>query len=252
MNNKTSLLKRIEDKGAVVGAWMFFREPILAGTASRLGYDFVCIDMQHGVQSFNDMNAMISAVHLGDALPIVRSASCDEGLAGRYLDAGAVAVIFPMINTRAQAESCVRACYYPPMGERSMGAIGATLLFGDDYFDIGNDVTFPIPMIETRDAVENIDEILSVDGVDIVFVGPADLAVSYNLPPANDNPDPEYQAALARIVERCNAHGVIAGIYSSADLAQTRREQGFKLISISTDWDSAIGGISADLEAVTG
>jgi 4-hydroxy-2-oxoheptanedioate aldolase len=252
MKNAHSLLRRVQTKQTVLGAWMFFREPVIAGTASKIGYDFVCIDMQHGLQSFDNMTNMINAVHLGDALPIVRVASPDEGLAGRYLDAGAAAIIFPMINTREQAESCVRACLYPPKGARSMGPIGSSLLFGDDYFDFANVITCVIPMIETREAVENLDDILSVDGVNIVFVGPSDLAISYGLPPANDNPNPEYQAALARIVERCLAHNVIAGVYSSAALARNRIEQGFRLLSITTDWDSAIGGITADLDNVRG
>ncbi|MBU2983700.1 hypothetical protein KO498_17985 [Lentibacter algarum] len=250
MNKSLSLLDRIETEQTVLGAWMFFREPVIAGTASKQGYDFVCIDMQHGMQSFGDMTSMINAVRLGDALPLVRTASADEGLAGRYLDAGAAGVIFPMIETREQAEACVSACFYPPKGARSMGAIGATLLYGDDYFDVANSITSAIPMIETRLAVENLDEILAVEGVDIIFVGPSDLAISYGLPPANDSPDPEYQAALTRIVNRCRAHNVIAGIYSSALLGPQRIEQGFRLLSITTDWDSAVAGITADLNAV--
>lgn len=231
---------------------MFLREPIVAGTASKSGYDFVCIDMQHGMQDFGDMCSMIDAIRVGDALPIVRTASADEGIAGRYLDAGAAAVIFPMINTSAQAQACVRACYYPPMGERSMGAIGATMHFGDDYFDFANEITCAVPMIETREAVENLDEILSVDGVDMVFVGPSDLAISFGLEPMNDNPDPQFQAALLRIIEKCDKHGVIPGIYTSTQLAPKRIEQGFRLLSISTDWDCAVGGIIADLNAFKG
>lgn len=226
---------------------MFLREPVVAGVASKAGYDFVCVDMQHGMLDFGDMCSMIDAIGSGNALPVVRTASGDEGLAGRYLDAGAVAVIFPMINTKAQAEACVRACYYPPRGERSMGAIGATLHFGDAYFDVANDICLPIPMIETVEAVEHLEEILSVDGIDIVFVGPSDLAISHGLDPMNDNPDARFQSALQRIVAKCREQDVIAGIYTSAELANRRIEQGFRLLSISTDWDCAVGGILADL-----
>ncbi|MCY4461128.1 MAG: aldolase/citrate lyase family protein [Albidovulum sp.] len=250
MSRSLSLLDRIETNRIALGAWMFFREAIVAGTVSKLGYDFVCVDMQHGMQSFDDLTKMIGAIHHGGAVPLVRSESCDTGLAGRYLDAGAAGIIFPMVNSKEQAMVCVQACHYPPRGERSMGAIGASLYFGEDYFDFSNTITCAIPMIETREAVENIDSILEVDGIDVVFVGPSDLAISYGLSPSNDNPDPSFQAALTRIVERCNAHGVVAGVYSSAQVAQKRIDSGFRLLSISTDWDNAIDGFTVDLRSL--
>lgn len=248
--HKDSLEVRLAAGRPAFGAWMFFQEPGIAASASKLGFDFVVIDMQHGVAGFDATCRMIDAVRLGRAAAVVRLPGLDAGLAGRCLDAGAVGLIFPMINSRAEAEAAVRACKYPPHGLRSMGAIGATLHYGDDYFDHGNGLSAVIPMIETREAVANLDDILSVEGIDMVLVGPSDLAISYGQTPMSDNPDPEVQATLAHVAARCAAHGMVAGIYASAGLAAKRLAQGYRLVSIGTDWDAAIGGLAGDLAVV--
>ena len=232
---------------AAIGYWAFFREPLAAQLASQGGYDFVCIDHQHGAGDFATVTRMIDAVVIGEATPIARAPSAGPAGIGALLDAGALGVIIPMVNTAEEAAAAVRACRYPPAGERSMGAIAATVHHGDSYSVTANDTVLVIPMIETAAAVDRVFDIARTEGIDGLFVGPGDLAASLGRPPALDDPAPEYQSALGRVVDACRSAGIAAGIYSSVDLLEQRLDQGFRMISVSTDWDHIIDGIDDDL-----
>jgi 4-hydroxy-2-oxoheptanedioate aldolase len=235
-----------------LGAWMFLREPALAHAAARLEYDYVCIDVQHGLQSFDDVTAMLAAIAGGTATPMVRTPWNEPGLVGRFLDAGALGIIFPMIDSADDARRAVAACRYAPDGERSLGPIGAGLLHGPDYGPMANDVVMPIPMIETASALEHLDEILAVDGVDTIYVGPADLALSMGLRPGLDNDDPSYGEAITAIVEGCRRHGVVPGIHCSPQLADKRAAQGFRMLSVGYDFGPAMAALRADLQVAQG
>jgi 4-hydroxy-2-oxoheptanedioate aldolase len=245
----TNLLRdKLAGGGTALGAWMFLREPMLAHSAARLDYDYVCIDVQHGLQSFDDVTAMLLATAGGTATPIVRTPWNEPGLVGRFLDAGALGIIFPMINSAEDAARAVAACRYPPAGERSLGPIGAGLLHGADYFATANDSVLVIPMIETATAVARIDDILAVDGVDHIYVGPADLGFSMGLRPGLDNDDPRYGEAIETILEACGRHGVVPGIHCSPELAAKRAGQGFRFLSVGYDFGPAMAALRADLK----
>jgi 4-hydroxy-2-oxoheptanedioate aldolase len=237
----------LAEGGVAIGYWTFFREPLAAQLASQSGYDFVCIDHQHGAGDFAAVTRMIDAVIAGGATPIARTPSADPAPIGALLDAGALGVIIPMVNTAEEAASAVRACRYPPAGERSMGAIAATVHHGDDYFNEANDTILVIPMIETAAAVDQVFAIARTEGIDGLFVGPSDLGASLGRAPALDDPAPEFQSALSRVVDACRGAGIAAGIYGSAGLMKRRLDQGFRMISVSTDWDHIIDGIDGDL-----
>lgn len=246
----TNLLRdKLAGGGTALGAWMFLREPMLAHSAARLDYDYVCVDVQHGLQSFDDVTAMLAAAAGGSATPIVRTPWNEPGLVGRFLDAGALGIIFPMINTAEDAARAVSACRYPPAGERSLGPIGAGLLHGGDYVPTANDSVLVIPMIETITAVENLDEILAVDGVDHIYVGPADLGFSMGLRPGLDSDDAAYGEAIATIVAGCERHGVVPGIHCSPELAAKRAGQGFRFLSVGYDFGPAMAALRNDLKA---
>jgi len=249
MTTNINHLKESLCQGQVaLGAWMFFREQLVAAAASKMGYDFVCVDMQHGVQGFENVSTMVDAIVSGGATAVVRTPRNEPELVGRLLDAGALAIIIPIVNDRAAAELAVRSCRYPPLGDRSMGAIGATVHYGDDYFDNANSDILVIPMIETVEALDNIDDIVSVDGVDTILVGPNDLGISMGLPPRNDYDTPEFEQAIETIVDRCGHYGVTPGIYCSSGLVEKRINQGFRLLSVSTDWDVVMDGLANDLK----
>jgi 4-hydroxy-2-oxoheptanedioate aldolase len=241
------LLRRLDEGATALGAWMFLREPLVAAAAADLDYDYVCIDMQHGLQDFGDVATMLQATAGGSATPIVRTPWNEPGLVGRLLDTGALAVIFPMVNSRAEAERAVSACRYAPEGSRSLGPIGAMVRHGYDYVPKANREVAVIPMIETAEAVANLDDILSVPGIDVIYVGPADLSLTLGLPPGLDNDHPSFDEAIAKILAGCARHGVTPGIHCSPDLAGKRSEQGFRMLSVGYDFGPVMAALRADL-----
>ena len=243
------LPQRWRDGATALGAWMFLREPLLAEVAGEAGYDYVCIDMQHGLASYSDVTVMLLGLGRCASAPIVRVPWNEPGIIGRVLDAGALGVIIPMVNSAEEAARAVAACRYAPVGARSFGPLTAMIRHGRHYLRTANDEVACIPMIETVQAVEGIDEILAVPGIDAVYVGPSDLSLTMGLPPLADHDDARFQAALATIVDACNRRGVIPGIHASPALAQARAEQGFRMITVGFDQTPVMAALRADLAA---
>ncbi len=233
---------------ATYGAWLAIPSPLVAEAAAMAGFDYVCIDMQHGVADYQVAVAMLAAMRGSSSTPIVRVPWLEPGIIGRMLDAGALGVVIPMVNTRAEAEAAVAACRYAPAGARSFGPIRAGMAFGADYYSWANDEIACIPMVETKQAVEVVDDILSVPGIDAVYVGPADLSITYGLPPGVDNPGTVFDDAIATIVDSCNRHGVTAGIHSISGLAAKRVGNGFRMITVSSDLQATISGMRNDVK----
>ncbi len=243
----TSLPARLLEQQATLGAWLFLREPLAAEMAAKAGYDYVCIDMQHGLMDLPTMSTMLAHMDGSDTVPIVRTTTLDGGLMGRIIDAGALGVIVPMVNTVEQATAAVRACRYAPSGERSVGPMGAIARYGGRYMQVADDAIHVIPMIETVEAVENVDAIAAVEGITALYVGPADLSVSMGMPSGMDQPESTFDAALRRVVSACEANGVIPGIQASPDLVAKRREQGFTMITVGYDYQPMLAAFRADL-----
>jgi 4-hydroxy-2-oxoheptanedioate aldolase len=220
---------------SALGAWLMIPSAFSAEIIAHGAYDWVCVDMQHGVIDYAQMVTMLQAVSSTDVTPLVRVPWNEPGIIGKSLDAGARGVIIPMVNSRADAERAVRACRYAPLGARSYGPIRANYYAGFDYFAHANDDVLCIVMVETREAVDQLDEILSVAGVDAVYVGPADLSVTLGLPPAPDHDAASFTEALARILDSCAAHGVVPGIAGNQRTAPKRIEQGFRLVEVAAD-----------------
>lgn len=245
-----TLMDTWSDGGEALGTWLSLPNSHSAEIAARAGFDYVCIDMQHGVADYQVAMTMIQAIELGGkGTPIARVPWNEAGIIGRMLDAGAKGIIVPMVNSPEEAQAAVNACKYPPLGARSFGPIliGARA-GGAGYFEGANEVTACIPMIETRQAVESLDEILSIDGVDAVYVGPADLSISYGYGPRYTDDNAEYKAVLEHIVARCDAHGVVPAIHSTASLAADRRAKGFRMQTISGDALAVGAGSARDLK----
>ena len=160
-----------------------------AEIAARQPVDYVCVDTQHGVIDYQVSASMVQAIELTGGTPIVRVPWNEPGIIGKSLDAGAHGVIVPMVNTRAQAEAVVRSARYAPDGARSWGPVMAGMRH-DDHRTWAAETIAVIPMIETAEAIANLDEILSVSGVDAIYVGPADLGVSLGLEPYRQRRQP--------------------------------------------------------------
>jgi 4-hydroxy-2-oxoheptanedioate aldolase len=227
---------------------LYLREPLVAEAAALAGYDYVCIDMQHGLQSFDHTVTMLYAMARTACTPIVRVPANEASIIGRVLDAGAHGVIIPMVNTADEARAAVAACRYAPVGTRSMGPIGVLARTGRaEYFATANDTMLCIPMIETKEGVANVDEIAAVPGVDAVYIGPSDLSVSYGLAPQADQVDDQWNTAIERVKTACERGGVIPAIHADARLAEKRRAAGWRMITVGFDASTVLDGLRAQL-----
>ncbi len=249
MTEIPSLRTLWNDGGTALGAWISLRDPVVAEIAAMSGFDYVCIDMQHGLSDYDVVVAMLQAMARTPTVPIVRVPWNEQGIIGRVLDAGAMGVIIPMVNSVDEARHAVEACRYAPAGSRSFGPLVATTRFGPEYLARPNDLVACIPMIETKQAVESVDDILAVPGIDAVYVGPADLSITYGLPPGVDNPDDVFVSALETVVASCRRRGVVPGIHSSAALAAKRHGGGFRMITVGSDAGAAMQGLRADAKS---
>jgi 4-hydroxy-2-oxoheptanedioate aldolase len=234
-----------------LGAWLTIPSTVSAETAGRAGFDYVCIDNQHGVSDYQITVSMMQAVLLGGGTPIVRVPWNEPGIIGKTLDAGAGGVIVPMVNSRAEAEAVVQACLYPPMGMRSFGPV-LVMPRTPDFINVANTRTAVIPMIETVEAMRNLDDILSVPGVNAIYVGPADLSLSLGLPPGNNDDRSEFTEALVTIVAACRKHGVVPGMHATGALAEKRLEQGFQMLTVSSDLLGMRAFMAAELAQARG
>jgi len=238
-----------EDKPAL-GCWLSIPDSFCAEMIARLGFDWLCIDMQHGLIDYQRALTMLQAISTTAAAPVVRVPWNDPGIIMKMLDAGACAVIVPMIETPADAERAVAACRYPPAGARSFGPTRAMIAIGGDYFANVNEYVCCIPMIETASALDNLDDILSVPGVDAVYIGPMDLSLALGLPPKPDGDEPVYAEARQKVLDACHRHNVVAGVHSSAAMAPDRVTEGFRLVLVASDVTALARGAAMELGSV--
>jgi 4-hydroxy-2-oxoheptanedioate aldolase len=220
---KNQVLTRIRAGEPAVVGWLISGSPLMAECMTSLGYDGFLLDAQHGYWSYEGLLQTLLVLGDSDTAPLVRVADNDFGLIGRTLDAGALGIVIPMVNTPEEAQRAVDACLYPPRGKRSSGGLRRDR-YGSDYALAANDEIMVICMIETREAVEAIDGILSVPGIDCLMIGPGDLAMSLGLGLGRSD---EHEACVARVVEAGRRHGVPVGM-ACADARDClrRAEQG--------------------------
>ena len=246
-----ALKQRLLANEPCYGAWLNVPNSFVAEIVGHQGFDYVCIDLQHGMIDYPAATEMLLAIHAAGSTPVVRVPSNDLGAINRVLDAGAMGIIVPLVEGLEDARRAVRACRYPPDGARSFGPNRAAYAAGPDYFATANDEVLCIPMIETRGALDAIDAIVAEPGVDAVYVGPNDLSLALGQPPGADNPDP-YQSAYQRIAKACEGGAVAAGIHASVSLAAKHVATGYRMITVSTDTSTLAKGSARDLETARG
>jgi 4-hydroxy-2-oxoheptanedioate aldolase len=240
-----------EDKAAV-GTWLALGSPIVAEIISTMGFDFAVIDTEHAPIDIGTTQTIIQAMSASNTVPIVRVPWNDPALIKRALDAGAYGLVIPMVNNKEEAIKAVQASRYPPIGLRSYGGPRARLYGGDDYFEHSNEEIALVVQIEHIDAVNNIDEILTVDSIDAFFIGPNDLAASMNIKLGLDNPDPRHVEAIRKVVAAGKKHGVPGGILvGNPEATNQRIAQGFKLVAVSSDEGFLRSAASAAYNKVT-
>jgi 4-hydroxy-2-oxoheptanedioate aldolase len=248
MTSSRSLRERWASGDTTLGGWCSIPDSLVAEAVSRAGYDYVCVDTQHGAVDYQAAVGMLQGIDLGGAAPVARVPWNEPGIIGKMLDAAAMSIIVPMVNTPDQARASVAAGRYAPDGHRSFGPTVIGLRHGRSYFEQANDATVVIPMIETVEAVANIDDIVAVPGVEAIYVGPADLAVSMGHSPMTAMDEPDYVEALAKVVTACQNAGVVPGIHGHKDVAARRMEEGFRMIPVFNDFVVLRGDAAAHLK----
>jgi 4-hydroxy-2-oxoheptanedioate aldolase len=222
--------------GAAVNGWLAIPSSFSTETMAHQGWDSLTIDMQHGVIDYTAAVTMLTAISTTDTVPVVRVPWLDSGILMKMLDAGAYGLICPMVSTREQAQQLVAATHYPPRGTRSFGPIRALLYGGADYLQHADDTVVAFAMIETAEALENLDAILSVEGLDAIYVGPGDLSLALGCKPTFDEVEAPVAQAIDHILDRAKAHGVVAGIHNmSPEAARKRVAKGFQFVTVSSD-----------------
>lgn len=221
--------------GGTIGGWLTIGNAYTAEFMAGLGFDWLCVDMQHGVIGYEDLARMLPALSTGDATPLARVPWNAPSEIMKALDAGAYGVIVPMVNNRAEAQRAVAACRYPPRGMRSFGPTRAVLYGGADYVDGADGEIACIAMVETAEGLANLDAIAATPGLDAIYIGPADLGYALGLGAGQDDA-PAHVQAVSRIKASCRKHGIAVGIHSTTPArAQQRLGEGFNLVAIGSD-----------------
>lgn len=234
---RANRLRQLKVEGRpIVNAWLSIGSGYAAESIAHQGFDAATVDCQHGMIGFETAIAMLQAISSTDAIPLVRPSALVPSEIMRFLDAGAYGVICPMISTADDAAQLVVACRYPPDGSRSFGPARGLLFGGADYLDGANRELLVLGMIETREGLDNLEEILAVAGLDGIYVGPNDLSLALGHRPENESSVPEVAGAIELVRRRTVETGKIAGIFcSNGTAAAMRVAQGFDLVTPGND-----------------
>ena len=249
----TSLRDLWNGGGVTVGGWCVIPSAFSAELMGRSGFDWVCVDTQHGVIGYDQMALMLQALAITGTPAFVRVPWNTPGDIMKALDAGAQGVIVPMVNAAEEARRVVGACRYPPTGYRSWGPIRAALDVEGYSPEVGNDRVVVAVMIETADGVAAADDIVAVPGVDAVYVGPNDLALTHGMSPSADAFSDDHAALVAGVLAACQRHGVVPGIHcGSIETARRWRDRGFRMLNVTSDAVFMRSGASAVVKALAG
>ncbi|OHB81382.1 MAG: hypothetical protein A2V98_21865 [Planctomycetes bacterium RBG_16_64_12] len=245
-----SIRRRALDGEILVGTWLVLGSSLTAEIAGNSGFDWVVLDMEHGMGGSDSLLSQLQAVAATPAAPIVRVAFNDPVLIKRALDLGPAGIMAPMVSTAEDAERVVRAMRYPPQGIRGVTPYTRPADFGREfreYFATANDELICLVQIETEKAVENADEIAAVDGVDVLFIGPLDLTVGLGIMKQFDHP--KYRAAVEKIVSACRKAGKVPGIILlDVEVPEDTVADGFTFIGRASDGSVLAAALSGLVE----
>jgi 2-keto-3-deoxy-L-rhamnonate aldolase RhmA len=223
-------------KSPSFGTWIASASPVVLDALKDRGFEWFMLDTEHSAIHPETLASMIAILGTGGPTPLVRVGNIDQYLVKQALDAGALGVLVPLVNTEAQARQVVAYAKYPPQGVRGAAAAPASR-YGTQlasYLRTANDETLVGVQIETREALEHVDAIAAVDGVDLLFVGPQDLTLSLGL--LDDRANPRVQEAMRQVVATCERHGKVPGtLVINAAEKRAAVELGFRFISLAAD-----------------
>lgn len=247
----TDLKAHFAEGGTAVNGWCAIPSPVTAEIVGRAGFDMVTVDLQHGLIDYQMALTMLQVLQGLPAPVLARVPWNEPGIIMKCLDAGFSGLICPMINSAADARRLVEAARYAPLGGRSFGPTRANLVHGQGYARTANAKVLLLAMIETREALSNLDEILAVDGIDGAYVGPSDLGLSLGFEPTLEPAEPTVLKAIAEILSRTRAKGRIAGVHTgSPAMVRAMIGQGFHFASLLTDVRLFVNALATSLGAV--
>ncbi len=231
------LLEIWQSGNPVINAWLSIPNSFTAEAFGKMGWDSITIDMQHGQNDYQTSIPMLQSLSSSQSVPMTRVPWSEPGIIMKMLDLGIMGIIAPMINTKEDCEKFVSYCYYPPIGERSFGPMRAQLVHGSEYFVNANKNILSFAMIETKQAVENIDYILSVPNLTGVYIGPADMSSSYGLTPKFDVKEDPVFSNIKLIAKKAKEYGKIAGIHNgSTSYAKEMISLGYNFVTVLSDF----------------
>lgn len=245
------LLERWREGRPAVGVWCTSRDSLVAEALAACGPDYVCVDLQHGASDLGNLVEMLQAVRSGGSSPVVRVPEASQALITKALDAGALGIIVPLVESAEQAREAVGACRYPPRGWRSYGPFRASL--AADVSGLADlEQVACIVMVETRKGLEAVEEIAGTDGVDAIYVGPSDLSIALGLVPGSVR-EPAFVEALATIRGACERAGVVAGIHTyDGEAAASYLADGFAMVTASLDLRTLSREVGRDVQLARG
>jgi 2-keto-3-deoxy-L-rhamnonate aldolase RhmA len=249
----TPLRHRLRAGETTFGLWVTLESPTVTEIAAELGLDWICVDTEHGHLDFREVMEHLRAAAGSGLSVLVRVSDIHLDLIKRALDMGAQGLLLPLVRSAADVERGFQAGMYPPRGRRGVGGERAVRwgLRWDEYLAAANDETLVIPMIETREAVEEIEPILAVPGLDAVFFGPADLSASYGH--LGQWEGPGVAERIQGIVGRAAASRMAAGVLArTPDEARERLAQGFRMVALGSDTSLLIEALRGRLDLVSG
>ena len=238
----------------IINSWLAIPSSFSAEIMANQGWDSLTIDMQHGVIDYPNAVSILQAISTTETTPMARVNWNEPGQIMKILDAGCYGVICPMVSNRREAEKFVQACQYPPQGYRSFGPIRASIYGGSDYAKHADEEILKLAMIETKEALEKLDEILDTPNLDGIYIGPADLSLAVGEEPGFDRPEnTKAFKEILRILEGAKKRNLLAGLHNGTpEYALKMIDKGFNLVTVGSDSRYITAGAKSDLEKLKG
>ena len=251
---KNKLKQMFKEGKPIINGWLQIPSAFSAEVMAHQGWDSCTIDMQHGVVDYPNALNMLQSISTTHTTPLARVNWNEPGQIMKILDAGCYGVICPMVSNRKEAENFIQACLYPPKGYRSFGPIRGLLYGGSDYSKHADEEILKLAMIETKEALEKLDEILDTPNLDGIYIGPADLSLAIGEEPGFDKAeDTKAYNEILRILESAKKRNLLTGIHNgSAEYAQKMISKGFNLVTVGSDQRFMSSGAKNAIEKIKG
>ena len=251
---KNKLKQMFKEGKPILNGWLQIPSSFSAEVMAHQGWDSCTMDMQHGVIDYPNALNMLQAISTTNVTPLARVNWNEPGQIMKILDAGCYGIICPMVSNRKETENFVNACMYPPKGYRSFGPIRGLLYGGPDYAKKADDEILKLAMIETKESLEKLDEILDTPNLDGIYIGPADLSLALDEEPGFDRPEnTKAYKEILRILESAKKRNLIAGIHNgTVEYAQKMIAKGFNLVTVGSDQRFMSSGAKNVVDTIKG